>query len=122
MEGTETVEVGVAEVTEWKTGCFLQCLLCSFTHILWKYLLQVAQAVGADLVLKTLLHNRQVLEAGVTVCSRFLAASLKVLISYFFAFAMSLNLLIITLLRNQSAAILESGMTLLPWIWTVLLE
>ena len=43
---TETVE----EVEDEK-GLFLQCLPCSFMHILWKNFLQTTQEVGVDLVL-----------------------------------------------------------------------
>ena len=52
----------------------------------------------------------------------FLAASLKLLISNFLALAISLNLLMTTLFKNQNAARVESGMEWLPWIWILRVE
>ena len=48
---TEAEEPSVEEVEDEKAGLFLQCLPCSFMHILWKTFLQTRQEVGVDLVL-----------------------------------------------------------------------
>lgn len=89
-------------------------------------MLQTAQKDGFDWGLKMMLQEQQVLLVGALAAGIDFdmdrTALLKFLISYCLVLAILVNLWTTMLLRNQTAALEESGMMWLPWIWTLRLE
>ena len=89
-------------------------------------MLQTAQKDGFDWGLKMLLQEEQELLVGAPTLGLGFdidkTAVLKFLISNCLDLAMLVNLLTTMLLKNQMAALEESGMRWLPWIWIVRVE
>ena len=93
---------------------------CDGRHDLWKYLLQKEQGVGTDFCEKTLSHFEHDLLPFISLSLRTSASisSLKALMSTCLMLDNSSNLDLIKTFRNQTGALLRSGIRALPCIWT----